>query len=836
MTARAVVRLAVALLCAIAAIASFPRVSAGQTTQSDQSDQTEQADQDSQANQQAPVEGEALDSAVQYQVVDGKYQRWLDSDVVVSVQGENFVAEHEPQPEPEPTDAPPEVRLKISTSKTNYFIGEVIPIDLAFSAETPERFKFNIWNNARAGHPGLDRFDVDTTTGFRDPLKGYFDGQHRFFEGGWLSRTLLASATHMAETLNQWIEFDEPGTYRIRVTSLRVSDGAAAQGTAARLKVTSNWIELHIVAPDAAWQKETLAHALEMIEEKPGGQNSDTSERRTGALEQLRYLDTKASTRELARRLRGENQTDDEQYMLGLLGSPYRDAAQEEMNRLLADPDFPVTTQFLGTMAALSPGGDREPQYWTDPQSGQLARETERLVEVLPLKEGKAAATSLATVLENPGGESLVEIPAQLLERVVGVFSSLDSVLQQEFLQAQWPRVKSPQWLPVLRAIAQPERGKKDAARGEAVAMQLTAAALADWYDLDPDEAREAVIREITRPQPRFDPDALGFLADRNLPEAEEAIAKNFVSASSPEIEAQVAALLFRYATEDVESAVLDKVVTKVESENWDCGAQEKMLAYLVRVDPQTASDLIREVMESESPQQMQCRKTLLTDIEMDQNDPVLEPFALESLHDSDEQVTLTAVQYLGQDGLADAEKPLWDRYTEWSAEWKGRAKELEAQGDGGGVEGPQPGGMGLGVQLASAIASGPGWLTDPDKLQRAKQSAVVPEVASAIDNALIQWRERPLRVVCLSASASNACDTFFVAQYNMRTVEALKAKLSQFPRGTKFQWTTAGAATQAGSEATLREVAEFAKKRGIEVTREEPQATAIRTAAPGLN
>jgi hypothetical protein len=809
-------------LLAIAGATGMPRAASAQTSEGDPANQTTQSDQDSSSN--------AANQSGQATQVDGQ-QEFSRLVLYTGPNGGLGTPSTEPDDaEPEPPDAPPEVHLNLRTAKPTYFVGEAIPLDLAFTAETARRYAIKVGVEDRIGSLSRDQFEVEPDQGARDPLQSYLASGPFFLGGGWQSRTYLSPiprAIHM--NLNEWIEFDEPGTYRVRVASTRVSDaGEPNEREMKRLRVTSNWMELKIAAPDAAWQKETLAKSLDVLDHVPPTKDGSMDERRAAALAQLRYLGTEDSTREMARRLRGENPSEDGELIFGLVASPHRDVAMAEMNRLLADPDFPVTSEFLAAMGALDPNlaiGDqlRQAKIWPDQRSGETWPLKERLMEVLPQKRGTAAAESLGTALSAPG-PGLEEIPPAILKQLIAAFPKLSLDEQANWLGPNWEQVKDPQWLPAVRDVALHYKERLPADPDFLDGQNLAAAALQDWYELDPEGARAAVIREIARPVPRIDGNQLAFLSEDTLPEVEEIIAKNFLSAKNDANEASLAQLLLRYADEDVESLVLDRVTAKVEGGRWACVPQEKMLAYLLRVDPQEAAALIAEAMEPREGEELGCRRSLLMDIASDYNDPAMEPTALEALHDANEAVVGNAAQYLGSYGLADAEKPLWDRYLEWSAEWKGRVKEVEAGGDG---EQANDAAVQLGQSLAQAILGGPGWLSDPAKLKRGRQLAVMPEVGVLFSQALINWSNEPLKIVCSATMTTEGCEGYSVVQYDFGSADALKAKIEQFPRGTQFLWTVEGSATQAGSDSAFSDVAEFAAKRGIAVKRAaEPAAT----------
>jgi hypothetical protein len=345
--------------------------------------------------------------------------------------------------------------------------------------------------------------------------------------------------------------------------------------------------------------------------------------------------------------------------------------------------------------------------------------------------------------------------------------------------------------------------------------LQLTGASLRRWYEMDPDGARDAVIQEIIRPKPRYNVSVLGLLPDKTLPEFEHLIAQHFLTTDNYEIECNLASLLFRCADVDVMPEVLGKVTEKVGT--WACDPQDKMLAYLLRVDPASARPLMERAIAARGTQSNACRHMLFTEIGALQTDPILEHLAMRSLSDPDPEVANNAVGYLGNYGAAGAEQALWDRYEAWSREWSGREKELRYVY---AAENPNVWQEGLGENLAHALASGLGWLSDESKLRRIKELAVGPTILQKADGALKAWSERPLTIRCTPTGFSPAPLSCNVAQDELRSSAALKTKLSQFPNGARFVWSPSEFSPSTELERTFKEISEFTSQNGIRLER----------------
>jgi hypothetical protein len=710
------------------------------------------------------------------------------------------------------------LQLILSSNQTKFYLGEVVHLDLAFTSATPKRYQINLARYDRSGRMNYEEFIVEPKQATQDPLQLYFNSIAGFMGGGLTGfefLTLSPSVIHL--NLNEWVRFERPGTYRVCVVSRRVSDSnAISQPRGEPTDVKSNWIELSIVPPDPSWQQQELTKIRQVLKSGITTNPAAPDEARQAALTQLRYLGTEAAARELAKNLRGEDNHTDFECMFGLIGSPHRDAGLQEMNRLFESPDFPITQMFITAMSILPLNPSEAPQTLRTEMEQNRKELNERLINVLSHKQGKASAVTLDTVLSSLDTKTSDEIRKQLIPELIGTFDSLSINQQIAWLEYRWDAVKDPRWTPTLQTIAlrykdYPELRIMDAFQS----LQLTGAALTRWYELDSSAAREAVLNEIIRPKPRYGANILGLLPDKTLPEAQRQLAQHFLATSNYEIEGNIASLLFRYADSDVLSDVLGKVTENVGK--WACDPQAKMLAYVLRVDPEVAEPLIGRAIAARGSQSNACRHSIFTEIGALQSDPVLEHLAVKSLNDQDPEVSNNAAVYLGDFGSASAEQPLWDRYEAWSREWSGRDKELRFVYAG---ENPNVWQSALGENLARALASGFGWLSDESKLRRIEAMAVGPNTTQNVQNALKAWLERPITIRCTPTGFSPRPLSCNVAQYELHSTKALETKIGQFPHGTKFVWSPAEFSSPIDLEKMYKEISDFASQNGIQLQR----------------
>src|ERR1700694_1205606 len=123
---------------------------------------------------------------------------------------------------PQGVDAP-QLQVTTSGNQTTFHMGERIPLQLAFTGPENKRFEITNASYDRSGRMSYEEFEVSPDRGWVDPLKTYFSRGHG---GGGLSNSSSLSANPILVTfdLNEWVRFDQPGVYRVTVTSHRVSD------------------------------------------------------------------------------------------------------------------------------------------------------------------------------------------------------------------------------------------------------------------------------------------------------------------------------------------------------------------------------------------------------------------------------------------------------------------------------------------------------------------------------------------------------------------------------------------------------------------------------------
>jgi hypothetical protein len=298
-----------------------------------------------------------------------------------------------------PPTSPPDVKLtvRVRGDQSVFQIGEVIPLDLSFTSSTPNKYRLEMATYDRTGRFNIQSFAVQPLSGWDDPLGSYFYYFRPGFAGGARSAKVLSTEPAVIQLeMNEWVRFQNPGQYRVTVKSARVSKlGPRLDVPGDGVRISSNELLLTIVPATEAWQLRTLQQALAVLNAPPVGRSwRDTQQ---PAVKALRYLGTAAAAREMARRLLPNERNWTNDYRLGLVASPAREAALDEMRALLVDPDFPVGGLFLDTMSIIALPADAAGDVGAQ-RKGLKTQFLEQLVAALGTKRNEALTVSQDTI------------------------------------------------------------------------------------------------------------------------------------------------------------------------------------------------------------------------------------------------------------------------------------------------------------------------------------------------------------------------------------------------------------------------------------------------------
>lgn len=689
--------------------------------------------------------------------------------------------------------------IRLEDDKKQFRQGEVIRLEMRFASSRAKTYRLDAATYDRGGRLKMDTFHIEPNTGFIDPLRDHLS----FLGGGLRGIPDLEEKPYLITyEINEWFWFEQPGKYRLYLTSPRVSR-IGKQDESGGITLTSNAVEFEIVKAEAAWQKKELARIVNELDAK------DPKTARRSVCRALRFLGSKAAVPELVRRYDNTDTDCAFEYYAGLISSPHRDFVIETLESQLTSPNQPVSGSWLGLLVQLAttaqlqrPAVDQEAlwsEYWQrrrelyEPFQAKYAA---RLAQSLHLKTNKARAVSITTLLDLKWDQTK-------LPDAVSFFNDLPRQEQRSLLEYRWKQVASDSLLPILRQLYRKEpAGSPDEGRE---IWELSTSALKRIYERSPEEGRRLILAEMQKSIPRVGLEALTLLPDETLPELDQSVIENFEKGERTEVHS---ALIERYGSPTLYTRVrslLEGRVGKIA-----CYEQSRLLAYCLRVEPAASLELLRQAISARAKEDTHCYPSVLGSVAELHANPELEKLALEFLGDPNLEVAITAVAVLGKYASAEAEEPLWRRFEKWHAEWNGREQELKKD-----FWGDDPIHLQTGLQqaLRVALSHSPAWLADVKKLERLKGLCVTRNEREQVDQLLRNWS----REITIGFSpAEQEWGSAEVAQYRILSLATLKQKLTQFPKGTVFRWQPYNEGHLEEEKANLfREVKPFLEKSG---------------------
>jgi len=649
----------------------------------------------------------------------------------------------------------PSLTIRFAGGEAVFHVGEIIPVELVFNASAPKTYEITLRNYDRSGRLDIEHFQVAPAV--RDPLQNYFMVGGGSMGGGLgSSRFLDGNPEIMHADLNEWMAFDKAGHYSLEVVSSRVT--RSVESKPAPVELRSNTLSFDIVEADPAWQVRQLSAALEVLND-----DSSKAEQKRSAIRTLRFLDSPASIRELVERLGKPGDENRWDFIAGLAGSRYQELVLRELESRLSAPDVAITGEYLRLLAqtkfALTHDVD---------QSYKLQKELramedslyQRAAELVSVKQGTARAETVRTLLSRQGNT-----PVHLPEaEVAAAFLGLTRSQQSAMLQYSWAQLKFPAMVASLEEILDLPQIADQMLRG---------VALRRLHQLDPASAAAYIRAEIR--QPHLDNNlftvsasVLSLLPEETLPAVDEMLAERFSSNDSRTKELD-AKLIGRYAT----AAILPRVKAAYEPSagEWSCDIEDGLISYFLRVDPDYG------VKRAAGANSYCLTESLRTIVRMKRWSEV-EPALIGRMNETDSYRARQAAESLAKYGGASAEKALWTRLHRFHEK---SAREKELSSDAAAFQ----------YGLVEAIGNAPGWLLDNGQIDELERLTIGQER----DN-VKRWRWESPVDLHLSLFGDDQFHAL-VGHFDTGDLESARAKLAQYPPGTRFWMNVSGTPEQ---------------------------------------
>jgi len=261
--------------------------------------------------------------------------------------------------------------------------------------------------------------------------------------------------------------------------------------------------------------------------------------------------------------------------------------------------------------------------------------------------------------------------------------------------------------------------------------------------------------------------------------------------------------LISRYAS----GRVLKRMKAIYESQQDPCAPG--LIAYFLKHDPAYAERIFKKEPWDLLGPAPRCAEIFFRQVPPLAMHKVLEDYMIAVVNHGDVRVKTAAADSLGRYGSAAAKAPLWQVFRYFHEYWKNRKEDLDRD--------EFVGNKFLEQNLRDALARGQGWLTAGEELKEIGALCLAEHCQRSSQEDLQAWR-RPLRIEI----HLNGYRDFQgrVAQYGLIwSLDALKRKLAQFPRGTEFQLTVWDGGEAAGRSVIVSDLRSFAASHGFRIS-----------------
>ena len=384
--------------------------------------------------------------------------------------------------------------FRTTTGSQVFHLGEVIPIQVSFSSTAPDRYlaPCNLFWHQGFGFPLCYfatpwQFTITPAQGWQD-ISSYLIP---FTSGGPSfdvpTQNLTREPSIHRETLTDLFRFSQPGEYTVRLTvEIALDDHKPHKptlepkmddGSKPKTVTVSRELLIHIVPVDVDWEQEVIRKGVDAFSTRF---RPDVESKYYDDEKAFCYLGTPNAAIAFARLA-----VEDHAAYGCLVRSPSVQAAVGEMQRLLVDPETPVSQQFFELLVGLL-GRAQSPHHSAMTIVQKIVdEERELLFQVLPRKQGAAHLVSLMTVLSNP--PSVLPVPAGMrpfqepvIASLVDSWKDFPDDFKARLLDQLWLAVQSPRLLPIVRSRAK---------TGDQIALRR-------WMELDPAGAAEFLKRK----------------------------------------------------------------------------------------------------------------------------------------------------------------------------------------------------------------------------------------------------------------------------------------------------------------------------------------------------
>lgn len=614
-----------------------------------------------------------------------------------------------------------EVQLSLADGKTVYRTGEPIRLVMSFTT-SGDGYVLNTTTTKPASP--VDQILVAPDSKVSHWLDEY-SGSFRYAPD-YMSLTGLSSTPSRVElAINDWVRFDQPGRYTVRVKTNRVMRQRDNRSSGAPVPLTTNEVSFEVKPMSEAEEAQEVSRLSSLLDVTRDLRGEEK------LAEELSYLTGDVAAREKVRRFlneEGRSGNYGQNIAIGLFISRNRALVLKLLEAALRDPEGQATYALMTTLTRLrrieeeaaAPKAESsvDKRQMTPDGGDRRAIEIQQayvreLAASLQKRTGKSrttAAMTVLTLLPKDQAEA-ARLLKSVREILISEFDQLHPYSQEYLLRVYWEQLRDPSLATAIEHMLT----RNNVPQGQ----QIRTAALKRLLELSPERARPYFIKEISDPSSVADFDVLSSLTDSALPEVDNALLEQ-IRKYAPIKQGFDRTLLHhktllaaRYASPAVYDELME--IYKTWSSKWEPDARAALLSYFARYNEKQAMPLIEQALAELQPGQVLIFFIELTRANYsDGVDAILQ----KRLEGDEPEAVSTAAYIMAKRGPATARQLIEARLNRWLNQWRGRSAELDALPDGGLQKMVQ-------VNLIEALLISKSWKLSDEQVKQLKQSCI---------------------------------------------------------------------------------------------------------------
>ncbi len=616
---------------------------------------------------------------------------------------------------------PVKATLTLAEARETYRTGDPIRLVVSFTAETDG---YSIDEHVGKPMLSLDQLIVS-------PKKGIFpwleisSGPTRGTDFSMI-RELSLEPANIKFAANDFIRFDEPGTYTLLVRTTRAyKSNTDPRREAFTLETNTVKVTIVPMTPDEeAHEVDRLGRLI--------GITSDVfiRERYT---EELGYLPGDIATREKVSRILDRSLNDgnyNRALFIGLGSIRNRELALSMFEAALQDPDRVPTHDLMFPPIDLRLVSERVIKWQANPEllsslaaSDQKRREElraeciKKFLGTLPQRKGQSlirAAIVLLEFMRPYGGTADPTIHGAIRPILLDHIDDIDVNERDRILLAFWKELKDPRLVPILEKTLRDYQGDMTSYRENA---------LEHLMELNPARALPFFIEEIRNPGSSVKLEVLEKLKDEVLPEVDDALLK-MLSIVPPERssreyyrpEAQ-AARLPRFASSGIYVEI--KSLFEENRTRYSPSVRGSILAYLAKYSEIEAENLIAEEINGSDEN---ATREVLNGLTKSGLSAIVRNLLIERLEGEVGLTVADAAWRLSKHSTDATDRVrLIDRLDRWRKEWGSRITEVDSPKSTDTIKWQAT----IEREIVLGLINGKAWKATPEEIDRLSRNCL---------------------------------------------------------------------------------------------------------------